>query len=187
MTWKLCLTVGKSGHHNIESPWSDKCAACMPAGQCHKSQLCFKTQEMTMLEMLYQLMEGYRQNRGHMAEMLLWLHWWRSQKNELGEKSPSVKTESLLVVLKAHFLVARQKISSLSLDLSGQVSLHRRLPELMLVVPAVGYSLGGEELLSPQRWAPDQLDRVTATRESSLCQWCTCCLDGLLGCGCDVT
>lgn len=69
----------------------------------------------------------------------------------MGEKSPSVKMESLLVVLKAHFLVARQKISSLNLDLSGQVSLHRRLPELMLVVPAVGYSLGGEELLSPQR------------------------------------
>lgn len=68
----------------------------------------------------------------------------------MGEKSPSVKTESLLVVLKAHFLVARQKISSLSLDLSGQVSLHWRLPELMLVVPALG-SLGGEELLLPQR------------------------------------
>lgn len=43
-----------------------------------------------------------------------------------------------------------EKISSLSLGLSGQVSLHVGCHELMLVVPAVG-SLGGEELLLPQR------------------------------------
>lgn len=50
-----------------------------------------------------------------------------SKRRGWGKRSPSVKMKSVLAVPKAHFLVTCEKISSLSLGLSGQVSLKWKL------------------------------------------------------------
>lgn len=111
VTWKLCLTVEKSGHHSMKPPWSSKCAACMPVGQCYQSKSCFKTQEMTMLEMLYQPMEGCKQDARQMADVILAALVKETKKRRWGKRSPSVKMESMLAVPRAHFLWLGRKLA----------------------------------------------------------------------------
>lgn len=64
-----------------------------------------------MLEMLYQLMEDYKQDTGSWQRCYSGCTSERVKKGGWRERPPTVKTESLLAVLKAHFLVAHRKLA----------------------------------------------------------------------------
>lgn len=107
-----------------------------------------------------------------------------SKRRMWGEKSPSVKMESVLAVPKVHFLVTCEKISSLSLGLIRKVSLQWRVLNscwlfLLLAVWVVkscpcprGDLLTSRTGWQPQGKAHSASGRLAAWMSARLLMWC---------------